>query len=135
MTTHTELRQLLDFDYEDIFSALAYPSIVIACKRSKPILANEATNEVRVLNWEKDKFSISVFPDVFVVDSFAIPQADLRKEGWQLAESAERQLLSRLQARGMPLGDYCDGRLYWGVRTGLNEAFVILISNQPQPPE
>ena len=25
----------------------------------------------------------------------------------------------------MPLGDYCAGRLYWGISTGLNEAFVI----------
>ena len=125
MTTNTEMRQLLDFDYEDIFSALAYPSIVIACKRSKPILTNEATNEVRVLNWKKDKFSVNAFPDIFAVDSFAIPQADLSREGWQLAESVERKLLSRLRTRSTPLGDYCEGRLYRGIITGLNEAFVI----------
>ena len=33
--------------------------------------------------------------------------------------------LARLRAAGRPLGDWCGGRFYRGILTGLNEAFVI----------
>lgn len=125
MSTHSEMRQILDFDYEDVFQALAYPTIVIATKRPKPVLANETTNDVRVLNWKKGQHDISVFPDVFASEGFLVPQAELSKDGWQLSESSERKLLERLRMRSIPLGEYCSGRLYRGIITGFNEAFVI----------
>jgi hypothetical protein len=125
MSTHSEIRQILDFDYEDIFQALAYPNIVIATKRPSPTLANETTNDVRVLNWEKGKHDINAFPDVFASAGFVVPQAGLSKEGWQLSESSQRKLLELLRMRSIPLGEYSNGRLYRGIITGFNEAFVI----------
>ena len=53
------------------------------------------------------------------------PQAMLKKDGWVLEDPALVQLFDRLMNQGKPLGEFVKGRLYRGVVTGLNEAFVI----------
>ena len=45
--------------------------------------------------------------------------------GWQLCDEREKQLFDKLMAMGIPLKDYVQGKIYRGVLTGLNEAFVI----------
>jgi len=42
-----------------------------------------------------------------------------------LEPPVKRRLLARIRAAGKPLGDYVNGRFYYGIKTGLNEAFVI----------
>jgi type I restriction-modification system DNA methylase subunit len=127
MATHTELRQIIDFGDEAVFDALAYPTIVIATKRATPISSHEATNDVWALNWDSgnDMHRVNDFPDVFAAERFTVPQKELKREGWQLEPPLKRRLLERLRKAGQPLGDYCKGRFYRGVLTGLNEAFVI----------
>jgi adenine-specific DNA-methyltransferase len=127
MATHTELRQIIDFGDEDVFDALAYPTIVIATLRDKPVAVDKASNDVRVLNWdgENDDHQVIDFPAVFEREGFAVPQSALKVGGWQLEPPTQRLLLERLRKSGKPLGDYCGGRFYRGVLTGLNEAFVI----------
>lgn len=53
------------------------------------------------------------------------PQMLLRKEGWILEDPALVRLFERLMEQGVPLGEFVKGRIYMGVKTGLNEAFVI----------
>ncbi len=45
--------------------------------------------------------------------------------GWQLTGDALRNLFTKLMAAGKPLGEVVEGRMYRGVLTGLNEAFII----------
>ena len=127
MATHTELRQVIDFGDEAVFDALAYPTIVIATKRGQPVAADQAKNNVLVLNWDSQNpdYRISDFPDVFADQRFAVPQCELKPGGWQLEPPRKRDLLARLRKAGQPLGEYCKGRFYYGIKTGLNEAFVI----------
>ena len=49
----------------------------------------------------------------------------LKKDGWVLEDPALVRLFDRLINQGKPLGEFVKGRLYMGVKTGLNEAFVI----------
>ena len=53
------------------------------------------------------------------------PQVMLKKDGWVLEDPALVRLFERLMNQGKPLGEFVKGRLYMGVKTGLNEAFVI----------
>ena len=144
MATHTRLRQIIDFGDEAVFDALAYPTIVIATKRDKPVALVDAQNEVLALNWDggNEAFSVSDFPEVFAAERFAVPQSELKPGGWQLEPPVKRRLLERLRKAGQPLGEYCKERFYRGVLTGLNEAFVItreqrdaLVAQDPQSVE
>ena len=93
--------------------------------------AKPGPNEtVQSLNWvpvegEDPKESVKRFPERFAAEAFAMPQAELSPGGWQLEPQAERNLLARLRASGTPLEEWCQGRFYYGIKTGLNEAFVI----------
>ena len=129
MVTHTELRQIIDFGDEAVFDALAYPTIVIATKREKAVPLSDVKNDVAVLNWDSSNtnYRVSDFPDVFAAERFAVPQRDLKREGWQLEPPLKRLLLARIRKAGQPLIDYVNKQLYYGIKTGLNEAF-----EQPQ---
>ena len=53
------------------------------------------------------------------------PQVMLNKEGWILEDPALIRLFDRLMGEGTPLGKFVNDRIYMGVKTGLNKAFVI----------
>ena len=75
----------------------------------------------------RDNTLLEKFAGVFANNPnlFTIPQASLRPDGWQLERKAVVDLLDKLRASGKPLGDYVEGRFYYGIKTGLNEAFVV----------
>lgn len=124
MATHTRLKNIIDFGDEAVFTAIAYPTIVIATRREKPLNPAPATDQVRTLNWAQEH-PVEEFPAVFQVAAFDVPQAKLTKAGWQLEPTGKRQLLERVVGTGMPLRKYLGSRVSRGITTGLNEAFVI----------
>lgn len=53
------------------------------------------------------------------------PQALLRRDGWILQDSTLVRLFDRIMSRGTPLGEYAKHHINYGIKTGLNSAFVI----------
>ena len=141
MATHTRLHSIIDFGDEAVFTAIAYPTIVIATRREKPLSPPPAGDAVRALNWQQTQ-AVEDFPAVFEAEAFEVPQAELKKQGWQLEPPAKRLLLARIRKAGRPLGEYVNGRFYYGIKTGFNDAFVIdgatrarLIAEDPKSAE
>ena len=71
-----------------------------------------------------------------------MPVAALRSEGWTLERPEVLALMNKLRMVGKPLGEYVEGKFYYGIKTGLNEAFVIdeetrvrLIAEDPKSAE
>jgi len=56
---------------------------------------------------------------------FSMPTAALKPEGWTLERPDVLALMEKLRKAGKSLGEYVDGKFYYGIKTGLNEAFVI----------
>ncbi len=46
-------------------------------------------------------------------------------EGWNLGSEREQQLLRKLYSKGIALNEYVKDKIFYGIKTGLNEAFVI----------
>lgn len=125
MKTNTRIHQVIDFGDEAVFTALAYPTIVVASKRDKP-QAPHADEQVQVLNWDQSTSpEVIDFPRIFEKHHFTVQQDSLQGSGWQLEPQGKRNLLAKIRAAGQPLGEYVKGQLYYGIKTGLNEAFVI----------
>ncbi|MDP2829451.1 MAG: Eco57I restriction-modification methylase domain-containing protein [Sulfuricellaceae bacterium] len=124
MNCNTRLRRIIDFGDEAVFTAIAYPTIVIATRREKPINPPPAGDMVRALNWSQNH-PVETFPAVFAAESFTVPQAKLKKESWQLETQANRLLLEQIIGTGIPLRKYVSTRVYRGITTGFNDAFVI----------
>ncbi|AVT00730.1 hypothetical protein C8236_19210 [Paracidovorax avenae] len=141
MASHMRLNSIIDFGDEAVFTALAYPTIVIATRREQPLNPAPASDQVRALNWSQEH-PVEQFPVVFQQEAFDVPQSELKKQGWQLEPQSQRKLLARIRSAGTPLGEYVQGRFYYGIKTGLNEAFVIdgatrqrLIAEDPKSAE
>ena len=127
MNRNARLRCIVDFGDAEVFDAIAYPTIIVAARRNAPVLAPDANDNLRVLNWpaDRDRSDVEGFPALVEEIGFDMPQKALVIDGWQLEPQAKRGLLERIRTAGMPLGQYVEGRFYYGVKTGLNDAFVI----------
>ncbi|MGB4202798.1 MAG: TaqI-like C-terminal specificity domain-containing protein, partial [Candidatus Methanoculleus thermohydrogenotrophicum] len=74
--------------------------------------------------------------------SYLVRQDDLDDDGWALVDEQTSDLLKKVRGAGVPLGEYVQGKIYRGVLTGLNKAFVIdaetrdrLIAEDPRSAE
>jgi adenine-specific DNA-methyltransferase len=135
LANQSTIQQLIDFGDAPIFTAIAYPSIIIASKEQPE------NHQTRVLNWELGQ-PVDQFASVFENQSFFIAQKELTADGWRLESNSVLQLLEKLRKAGTPLGEYVNGRFYRGILTGFNEAFVVdretrdrLISDHPSSAE
>ncbi len=124
MNRNTRIRSIIDFGDEGVFTAIAYPTIIIATRREQELKTPPKGEELLALNWSQEH-PVESFPSVFAAESFSVPLNELKKDGWQLEPPSRRRLLERIRAAGKPLKEYVQGRFYYGIKTGLNDAFVI----------
>ena len=132
------ISQVMDFGDLPVFAATSYPAVFVgrkgAARDSHQIrVADLAIPVRRALNdrrlsatpetINKAMDGLSGFMDRHSHRSY--PQALLRQSGWILEDPALLRLFERLMNQGTPLGDFVDGRMYRGIVTGLNQAFVI----------
>jgi adenine-specific DNA-methyltransferase len=118
LSQRTRIHTLIDFGDASVFTAIAYPSIIITQKDSP------SSNTIDALNWNPDRPLVD-FLDVIRTEPFELTQSYLGKEGWQLESPVVFNVLEKLRAAGTPLGEYVNGRFYRGILTGFNEAFVV----------
>jgi len=69
--------------------------------------------------------AVKTFKEQLTAKQFALSIDDQLDTGWQLSSNASRALLNKLLATGKTLGEITEGKMYRGVLTGLNEAFII----------
>jgi hypothetical protein len=116
--TQTKVLQLIDFGDAPVFEAAAYASIIMLQKE-------QATDsQTRAWTFPQNEI-VADFEDGFQRLGFALPQRELKREGWRLEAADVLRLLERIKSKGRPLGEYVNGKLYRGILTGFNEAFVI----------
>jgi len=112
-----QIEEIVDFGDLPVFkTATTYPCI-IRVSNNKP--AKEfCVSKVETLD----------FPDLagyVQAHRHPIEQAMLTDGGWTLGDKRTENLLKRLQSVGTPLEEYVMGGIYYGIKTGLNKAFVI----------
>ena len=132
------IEHLIDFGDLAVFDAIAYPSILVGAEATPD---PDAKTKVAKLTYvvRRELAEAGLAENVATVrerleemdgliDSNTIvdfPQVLLRTEGWVLEEHRLIRLFDRLMGMGTPFSKFVQGRMYYGVKTGLNEAFVI----------
>ena len=112
-----ELNQLIDFGDIQIFEgATTYPCIFVS-RKAKP--KTEFTVSV-LKEANKDDFYVNVeqTTETFKVDQFS-------GETWVISSGTEQKLIERLKTNFKTLTDFVNGEAYYGLKTGLTEAFLI----------
>lgn len=135
-TQQYQIDTLIDFGDLPVFEeATTYPIVLNMRKQA----ANDSMTVAEVENLDFDGLSLS---DYLTPRWYDVRLAGLQEEGWSLVRPEVQALLDKLRATGVPLGEYVNGKIYYGIKTGLNEAFVIdgetrerLIAEDPRSAE
>jgi hypothetical protein len=74
----------------------------------------------------------SSLEDSAIDHRFTIPQERLTENAWSLKSDGEAAVFDKVMKSGKPLGEYVERKMFYGIKTGLNEAFEL---NQVQRDE
>ncbi|WP_423225700.1 Eco57I restriction-modification methylase domain-containing protein [Candidatus Amarolinea aalborgensis] len=121
LRTHVTIERLVDIGDNHIFEDAAdvYPAIPVV-RKLPPSLDHTAQVAVFTRGEGVKQFAAQVAAKLTPVAIHDQPDA-----GWQLGDDAGRRIFAKLMAGGQPLGEVVEGRIYYGVKTGLNEAFIV----------
>lgn len=114
-----QIENIVDFGDLAVFeTAIAYPLVFIA-RKGKPVHAPRFT---RVSSLAPP------YPDVHAITTqsgFTLPDNAIQGATWSIADGDTNERQRVLRAAGKPLGEYVNQQIYYGIKTGLNEAFII----------
>lgn len=113
--------RIVDFGGLAVFANAkdTYVCIPLLAKGAKP--GPVEVGKVDSLQWVKT----STLSEHLAARWFRIPHLRLSPEAWSLKSDAEAAVFDKIAKVGTPLGEYVGGRIFYGIKTGLNEAFVI----------
>jgi hypothetical protein len=111
------IEEIVDFGDLPVFTtATTYPCVI----RVKSDGAGTSFQAVSVEN-----LSFTSLNDYVSQHSHSIEIKNLDDAGWTLTDAKSQELLKKIQMTGIPLGKYVEGKIFRGILTGLNKAFII----------
>ncbi|GAC1686291.1 MAG: hypothetical protein PVS3B3_07630 [Ktedonobacteraceae bacterium] len=121
LSTTVQLERLVDFGDLPIFhDAITYPIIVLT---SKPPNGERQDIQVKYTQLKHlDKKGIG--PDV-ESSEILMPPSAFKGADWSLHGEEIQAIVEKTRALGTPLGEYVNDEIFYGIKTGFNEAFVI----------
>jgi hypothetical protein len=121
LRTQATVEQLIDLGDNRVFADApdVYPVILVA-RRDMP--HDDHTAQVAVFNRGE---GVKRFDQQIIAKLAPVSIHDQADTGWQLGDDAGRRVSAKLMVTGRPLGNTVDGKIYRGILTGLNEAFIV----------
>ena len=128
------ISKLIDFGEIKIFDATVEAYIVIGQKASPisssfvrghnlyPLLTRKIGRSGTTESAREEMLRLT---DYLEAEECTFPPARLNSSEWRIEDEDVSRLFERIMNQGMSLGKFADDHIYWGVKTGLNEAFVI----------
>ena len=125
---------VIDFGEVKIFNATVEVFVLAARKTAVGLEATVSGHNLypllarrlgRAGSVEQAREAMRRLPEDLETEVANFPQARLGGSEWRIEDESINVLFERLMNQGRPLGEFVDGRIYMGVKTGLNEAFVI----------
>jgi len=120
LTDKAVIATLIDFGDLPVFEATTYPCVLVARKSSGT--NGEAVVRARTIVSEDE---LKRFEEVFRSSAIEMPQSSLAIDGWRIEGRSVLALLEKIKKAGVTLEEYVYGKIYYGIKTGYNEAYVI----------
>jgi len=123
LPTVAQLDTLVDFGENQPFpgAEMVRPSIVLL--RKTPMA--DGFRSLFVAGKVPDSLDVALDEEGVDCDPSALEQTE-----WTFQAGEQTRLFQKIMAAGKPLGEVVDGRMYRGVLTGLNEAFIVDLRTQ-----
>ena len=114
----TEIQELIDFGDLPVFEATTYP-LVFVVKKSQP------SSESQFRFTEARDLLFTTLYEIRDANSIFVLQQSLSSDEWQLVDSSTSGVLNKLVQTSVSLAEYISGPSLMGIKSGLNEAFII----------
>ncbi|WP_170142921.1 Eco57I restriction-modification methylase domain-containing protein [Thermosporothrix hazakensis] len=115
--------KLIDFGDLPVFGdATTYPLILLTRKAKRTGTPTTYTKVTRLQFNQLPKLSLSTVLEGSLVE---LPEDALKSANWSLANKDGESVLQKIKACSVPLKEYLPNKIYYGIKTGCNEAFVI----------
>lgn len=119
LQTQYRIHEVIDFGDIQIFEgATTYPCLIAISKETPPV---------------KQKVRTLLVPNLAAGQNLSQALAEMgseielaaEAENWVIADDQVKGLMAKVQQRSLSLGEYIQNQIYYGIKTGFNEAFVI----------
>ena len=118
LRSNIEIRSLLDFGELPVFDdASTFPLIFIG--------NNQTVSEQSVTVTRVRTLSFSSLKTYEEDHQYTVSNSGLKTAGWSLAPQRIAEIHDKIEQQSTALGDYIKDEIHWGIKTGLNEAFVL----------
>ncbi|MFZ2325070.1 MAG: DNA methyltransferase [Ignavibacteriaceae bacterium] len=109
--------QLIDFGELPVFSdASTFPMILI--------IRNTFLNN-HFIHLQVSDLEFSSLEELIKNQSASISQVLIKNDNWNFSAKEEIGITAKMNVSAKTLSDYLDGQIKFGIKTGLNEAFII----------
>ncbi|GCE59993.1 Eco57I restriction-modification methylase domain-containing protein [Microcystis aeruginosa] len=135
LTQQTTIKEIIDFGELPVFSeAATFPSILL--------IENNIVGQQNVLVSKIKSLKFNSLIDVINDLSYYVCENSLSVEGWSLAKNQIAKIINKLNKDNISLAQYIQLQIFYGIKTGCNEAFFIdqytrskLIESDPKSAE
>lgn len=129
-----QLEEIIDFGELPVFDeAATFPAIFFFQKKPK---------EKTVRFTQVETLDFPSLEKVVAENSIVLTDDAFGEDYWSFGNPNINAILTKMKAKGVPLGDYVNNEIFYGIKTGYNKAFVIdkakkeeLIAQDPQSAE
>ena len=117
------VESVVDFGHaKQIFKdADVFPSIIVIRRPQESVSAPKT----RVCSIPRDQLRIDDLSVQIAREGVEVERNRLSERGWSLESESANSLLEKIRSRGVPLAEYLGAKPLMGIKTGLNEAFLI----------
>ncbi len=119
VAANSSIKSITDFGELPVFATAATFPMIFITQRSA---AAHAPHFTQVKSLEEP------YPDVRLLintHGSVLPADAINGASWTLADAGSATVLRTMERVGVPLEKYVDGQIFYGVKTGFNQAFVI----------
>jgi len=115
---NTAIKIIIDFGDLPVFEALAYPAVLLTQKKK------DNSNSIKAVAIESED-ELEIFSNIFNEKAIEIKQKDLDDSSWRIETNEKNDIFNKLLKDSIALSEYVNHKFYYGIKTGLNEAFII----------
>ncbi|RUM61025.1 MAG: hypothetical protein DSY66_03040 [Persephonella sp.] len=113
---NTKLKNIIDFGGFRVFESATVDTVIVIGEKEKPI-----SNKIHICSIGNDFNKEKSLYDYCKEKGFEFPQEKLLSEVWTFEDLDIKEKIEKI---GTPLKDW-DVNIYYGIKTGFNEAFII----------
>ncbi len=115
---HATVLELIDFGGQAVFANAKDTYVCI------PILSRGKQAQ-RVKACRVHSLDFNSLGEYVAEHGYSIPAKQLDVEGWTVRSEAELTAFDKIMKAGQPLGKYVKEKIFYGIKTGFNEAFEL----------